>query len=108
MDELFVHQLPELLPDVVLRSPYWRESYFFDIHQPEAAGDVVFFTMAHYPAHERMDSLQMGKVDGEPGDGRPRPALRRRPAHDRRRRGPGRGGPARSRSCASSPTRRRP
>jgi hypothetical protein len=66
MDEFFVHQIPEPLPDVALRSPHWRESYFFDIHQPDAAGDVVFFTMAHYPAHERMDSLQMGKVDGKP------------------------------------------
>ena len=28
-------------------------------------GDVIFFTMAHYPAQERMDSLQMGTVGGE-------------------------------------------
>ncbi len=66
MDELFVHQIPDLLPNVMLRHPHWRESYFFDIHEPDARGDVIFFTMAHYPAHERMDSLQMGKVDGNP------------------------------------------
>jgi len=66
MDELFVHQLPDLLPNVALRSPFWRESYFFDIHEPSASGDVVFLTMAHHPAHERMDSLQMGKVNGVP------------------------------------------
>jgi hypothetical protein len=66
MDELFVHQLPELLPNVALHHPHWRESYFFEVHQPDAAGDVLFFTMAHYPAQQRMDSLQMGKVGGKP------------------------------------------
>ncbi len=65
MDELFVHQLPELLPNVAVRHPHWRESYFFELHGPDAAGDVIFFTMAHYPAHERMDSLQMGKIGGK-------------------------------------------
>ncbi len=65
MDEQFVHQIPELLPDVAVRHPHWRESYFFDLHRPDAAGDVVFFTMAHYPAREVMDSLQMGRVGGE-------------------------------------------
>jgi hypothetical protein len=65
MDELFVHQIPELLPDVAVRHPHWRESYFFELHQPDAAGDVVFFTMAHYPLREQMDSIQMGRVGGE-------------------------------------------
>src|SRR4051794_15120842 len=64
MDERFVHQIPELLPDVATRSLHWRESYFFELHQPDARGDVVFFTMAHYPAREVMDSIQMGRVDG--------------------------------------------
>ncbi len=66
MDEQFVHQIPELLPDVATRSPHWRESYFFELHQPDAAGDVVFFTMAHFPAREVMDSIQMGRVGGVP------------------------------------------
>ena len=66
MDERFVHQIPELLPDVVTRSPHWRESYFFELHRPDALGDVVFFTMAHFPAREVMDSIQMGRVDGQP------------------------------------------
>jgi hypothetical protein len=44
---------------------HWRESYFFDIHRPDAAGDVVFLTMAHYPARRRMESIQLGKVGGE-------------------------------------------
>ena len=65
MDERFVHQIPELLPEVDVRSPHWRESYFFEFHRPDAHGDVVFFTMAHYPAREMMDSLQMGRIDGE-------------------------------------------
>lgn len=65
MDEHFVHQIPQLLPDVETRNPHWRESYFFDIHAPDARGDVVFFTMAHYPSRQAMDSIQMGKVGGE-------------------------------------------
>ena len=65
MDERFVHQIPELLPEVATRSPHWRESYFFELHRPDGLGDVVFFTMAHYPAREMMDSLQMGRVDGD-------------------------------------------
>lgn len=66
MDDFFVHQIPELLPNVALRHPHWRESYFFEMHRPDAAGDVVFFTMAQYPATARLDSLQMGKVGGVP------------------------------------------
>lgn len=65
MDEQFVHQLPELLPNVATRHPHWRESYFYELHEPGADGDVVFFTMAHYPSREVMDSLQMGRVAGE-------------------------------------------
>ena len=66
LDELFVHQIPELLPNTSHHHPHWRESYFFEFHDPAAGplGDVAFFTMAHYPAQERMDSLQMGRVDG--------------------------------------------
>lgn len=66
MDELFVHQLPQLLPQVATHHQHWRESYFFDVHDPNGGvdGDVVFFTMAHYPTRERMDSLQMGRVGG--------------------------------------------
>ena len=64
-DEQFVHQIPELLTSVASHHPYWRESYFFDIHDPAGEGDVVFFTMAHYPARQHMDSLQMGRVGGK-------------------------------------------
>ncbi len=67
MDEYFVHQIPQLLPQVVNRHEYWRESYFFELHDPEVGpdSDVVFFTFAHYPSREVMDSLQMGRVGGE-------------------------------------------
>jgi hypothetical protein len=65
LDELFVHQLPEMLPHVSHSAGHWRESYFFDVHRPDARGDVVFLTMAHYPATQRMDSIQMGRVGGE-------------------------------------------
>ncbi|HET9975011.1 MAG TPA: hypothetical protein VFQ68_42740 [Streptosporangiaceae bacterium] len=64
MDEYFVHQIPELLPGVAVHHHHWRESYFYELHDPSGDGDAVFFTMAHYPAQERMDSLQMGRVGG--------------------------------------------
>lgn len=65
-DELFVHQIPELLPNVQTQSQYWRESYFFDIHGPDARGDVIFLTMALFPSRRHMDSIQMGRIGGEP------------------------------------------
>jgi hypothetical protein len=65
LDELFVHQAPLLLPQVATHHDHWRESYFFDVHDPSGDGDAVFFTMAHYPSRGRMDSLQMGRVGGE-------------------------------------------
>jgi hypothetical protein len=76
MDEQFVHQIPQLLPDVATRHPHWRESYFYDIHDPagDPDGDVIFLTMAHYPSQARMDSLQMARIGGEPVFG-----LRNRP-----------------------------
>lgn len=64
MDERFVHQVPELLPEVETRSPHWRESYFFEFHRPDGRGDVVFFTMALFPARGHMDSIQMGRIGG--------------------------------------------
>ena len=70
LDELLVHQTPDLLPHVATHNPHWRESYFFDLHRPDAAGDVVFLTMASYPARGILDSLQMGKVAGTPVLGR--------------------------------------
>ena len=65
MDEYFVHQIPELLPGVAVYHHHWRESYFYELHDPAGDGDAVFFTMAHYPAQERVDSLQMGRVAGQ-------------------------------------------
>jgi hypothetical protein len=65
LDERFIHQIPELVADVATRNTNWRESYFFELHRPDARGDVVFLTMARYPARGIMDSLQMGRVDGQ-------------------------------------------
>jgi hypothetical protein len=66
MDEHLVHQLPEPLPNVATHHPHWRESYFFIAHRPDTLGDVVVMTLATYPHREVMDSLQMGRVGGEP------------------------------------------
>lgn len=64
-DEDFIHQIPELLPTPLWQSPFWRESYFFELHRPDAAGDVLFFTMALHPNRQLMDSIQMGRIGGE-------------------------------------------
>jgi hypothetical protein len=47
MDELFVHQLPELLPNVATRDAHWRESFFYDIHSPDGTGDAVVWDQCH-------------------------------------------------------------
>ena len=44
--------------------PYWRESYFFVAHRPDAPGDVLVLTMASHPAHRVLDSYQMGLISG--------------------------------------------
>lgn len=62
MDELFVHQIPEPLPNVVTHHPFWRESLFFVVHPRDDLGDVVMLTLAHFPARGEMDSLQLGRV----------------------------------------------
>jgi hypothetical protein len=64
-DELFVHQIPEPLPNVVTHHDHWRESYFFVLHPREGEGDVVILTMAHFPKREEVDSLQMGRIGGQ-------------------------------------------
>jgi hypothetical protein len=65
MDEHLVHQLPEPFPNVATHHPHWRESYFFIAHHPQELNDVVILTMASYPQREVIDSLQMGRVNGE-------------------------------------------
>jgi hypothetical protein len=63
-DEGFVHQLPEPLRNVATHSEHWRESYFFVLHPPSGVGDAVIVAMAHYPAREVVDALQMGRIGG--------------------------------------------
>lgn len=65
-DEYFVHQIPELLPNVAVHHHHWRESYFFDLHDPSGVGDVIFLTFATFPARGEVDSLQLGRIGGEP------------------------------------------
>jgi hypothetical protein len=64
LDELLAHQIPEPMANVQTFHPYWRESYFFVAHRPDALGDMVILTMATFPHREVMDSLQMGRVGG--------------------------------------------
>jgi hypothetical protein len=70
MDELFVHQIPEPLPNTVVHQAHWRESLFFIIHPRDALGDVVILTMAHFPARGELDVLQLGHLGGQPTIGR--------------------------------------
>ncbi|MGH9093550.1 MAG: hypothetical protein ACRDXE_00130, partial [Acidimicrobiales bacterium] len=62
MDEYFVHQIPEPLPNVAVFHEHWRESLFFILHPRDRLGDVVILTLAHFPARREMDSLQLGRV----------------------------------------------
>ncbi|GAC1530280.1 MAG: hypothetical protein NVS3B12_04630 [Acidimicrobiales bacterium] len=62
MDEQFVHQIPEPLPNVVTHHEHWRESLFFIMHPRSDLGDVVILTLATFPARAEMDSLQLGRV----------------------------------------------
>jgi hypothetical protein len=66
MDELFVHQIPEPLPNVVTDHEHWRESVFFIVHPPEGLGDVIILTVAHFPRRQVMDALQLGRIGGVP------------------------------------------
>jgi hypothetical protein len=66
MDEHFVHQIPEPLPNVVTFHHHWRESLFFVLHERGEPGDVLILTLAHYPGRGVMDSLQLGRVGDTP------------------------------------------
>ena len=66
MDEFFVHQIPEPLPNVATFHDHWRESLFFVMHPRDGLGDVVILTLAHFPKRQAMDSLQLGRVGGQP------------------------------------------
>jgi hypothetical protein len=66
LDEYFVHQIPEPLPNVVTHHEHWRESLFFVLHPRDGLGDVVILTMAHFPARRELDALQLGMVGGSP------------------------------------------
>ena len=65
-DERFGHQLPEPFRNVVHHNDSWRESLFFIMQKRNEPGDVLILTLAHFPAHNEMDSLQLGRVGSSP------------------------------------------
>ena len=77
MDELFLHQIPEPLPNVVTHHQHWRESLFFIVHPRDELGDCIILTMATFPAREEMDALQLGHIGTTPTIGRHAVPLRR-------------------------------
>ena len=66
MDEFFLHQIPEPLPNVVTHHQHWRESLFFIVHPRDELGDCFILTMATFPAREEMDVLQLGHYGTTP------------------------------------------
>ncbi len=66
MDEYFVHQIPEPMLSVQTFHPFWRESLFFVMHPRDRLGDVVILTLAHFPARQEVDSLQLGRIGDTP------------------------------------------
>jgi len=64
-DELFLHQIPEPLPNVATHHDHWRESIFFILHPRTRPGDVLVLTMAHFPRREEVDALQLGRIGDE-------------------------------------------
>lgn len=66
LDEGFGHQIPEPFTRTGHHHDHWRESFFFVAHPPTglATDDVIITTLATYPQHQRMDSYQMGRIDG--------------------------------------------
>lgn len=66
LDEGFGHQVPEPFTRTAHHHEHWRESFFFVTHPPTGAAgdDVLITTLATYPQHQRMDSYQMGRLDG--------------------------------------------
>ena len=64
-DELFLHQIPEPFSQVVTYHEHWRDSYFFVMHPRTMPGDVIVLTMAHFPARQERDSLQLGRIGGK-------------------------------------------
>ena len=87
LDELFVHQIPELLPNVA--TPPRRTGGRASSSSSTAPTAPAMSSSSRWPTtrHAAMlDSLQMGRVGGD-RDRRPTdPAVRRRPAHHAGRR----------------------
>ncbi|MEY3456597.1 MAG: hypothetical protein RIR38_859 [Actinomycetota bacterium] len=65
-DERFGHQIPEPFRSTEVHHQFWRESLFFIAQSPNGPDDVTILTLAHFPAREVMDSLQLGRFNDEP------------------------------------------
>jgi hypothetical protein len=65
LDELLVHQIPEPLTHAAVFHEHWRESLFFIVHPRDRLGDCIILTMAHYPARQELDALQLGHFNGQ-------------------------------------------
>ena len=65
-DERFGHQIPEPFRSTAVHHQHWRESLFFIAQSPQGPDDVTILTLAHFPAREVMDSLQLGRFNDEP------------------------------------------
>lgn len=64
-DELLAHQIPEPITTAGIEHPYWRESYFFEAHDPDPVGDMVALGFANYPQRQTMDAVLLGRVGDE-------------------------------------------
>jgi hypothetical protein len=66
LDELLVHQIPEPLTHTAVHHEHWRESLFFIVHPRDRLGDCLILTLAHYPARQELDALQLGHFNQQP------------------------------------------
>ncbi len=87
LDEYFVHQIPEPLPNVVTHHQHWRESLFFVMHPPRPPRRRRHPDDGPLPGTRRARHPPARHGRRHADDGSPRPGGRRRPAHVLRRPG---------------------
>lgn len=67
MDEYLIHQIPDILAKSSVHHHHWRESYFYELHDPNGTLDDDFFafSMAVHPGRNRVDTIQQGRIAGQ-------------------------------------------
>ena len=90
MDEYFVHQMPELLPEVATRSVTGGRATSSSCTARMARGDAIFFTMALSPLVDTWTRSRWAGSAASRCIGLLQPPDDERSAHHRRRRRPGR------------------